>query len=292
MKIECYEIVFNESQLTVNKNVTPLEINNLQHNWRELQGYIKIYENRLYQKKFTGLFSPKFQKKCNISINDLKNFIGNNKGFDVYFINPSPQVSYWSYNVWMQGEKAHPGIIKIAEGLCKKVGINLPIDVSTQRHGLKEAAYSNFWIANEYFWEKYVGKVLMPIVHYLRNNIDSKIWRLVHNPTNHTQKSVILPFIIERLFSTFIYDNSEIKSLSFNYKENYIKQLLLNDFESELLACSKLLCNLTENNSINKSTIIEIMWHLTGLYQQHFWDYYSKRIHPHSSEKVNKIDYV
>ncbi len=282
MKISCYELVFSDDDKAMNSVAIPLYIDNVFHNWRELQGYIKLYESGLYKKNMTGLFSPKFKTKCGIELDEFIEFVEDNPGFDVYFINPSPQLSYWTYNVWMHGEKAHPGILDAGRALCDAAGLKLPIDKVTQRHTLKTAAYSNFWIASECFWEIYVGGVLMPIVNFLRNNINSKIWKEVHAPTDHIQKSVMLPFIIERLFSTFISENAEIKSVSYNYRMEYVDQLLLNDFESQLLVCGKKLYNYAEKGFLSNRDVAEFMEELTGLYQQHFREYYNGKIHPHS----------
>ena len=77
-----------------------------------------MYRQGIYKKqKFTGLFSPKFRLKSKISGQDFLDFATAHQEADVCLLNPFPQLAYFSFNVWMQGEHAHPGLTERAQAL-------------------------------------------------------------------------------------------------------------------------------------------------------------------------------
>jgi hypothetical protein len=163
-----------------------------------------MYRTGLHRRQaLTGLFSPRFRTKTKITGVEFIAFVEADPGADVYMINPNPHFAYLTYNVWMQGAWAHPGIMGPAQALLNASGIDWNL-AETPRHGPDTMCYSNFWIGSEKFWDDYVGGILIPIAEFLEAEPESDVARAVMTNTRHYEPTPFLPFIVERLFSTYL----------------------------------------------------------------------------------------
>lgn len=282
--IVIYEPIYRVNQKLANPAFYPLLIHdNSSFQYRELKHLVDLYDSGAHlRSRFTGLFSPKFQLKAHITGNEFINFAHRNLLADVCFINPFPQIGYWSYNVWMQGDIAHPGLKQAAQNLL--AAVEIPLDIqSTPRHGANFLAYSNFWVGTPGFWEGYVGGILKPIFTFIQKyptNIAVKESML---DTRHTVAAPLLPFIIERLFSTYISTNIGIDARPYRYLESeIIEKYCLNDFERLLLIMMRNEINKADRDQNFSTRIINQMNSACNLFQQHHNDYYGNRKHPHN----------
>ena len=278
-----FEPLYRKNQRLKENLFSPLVIHDHSFSeWRELKHLVDLYDSGEFLKaKYTGLFSPKFQLKTHIDGQKFIEFVNNNPGADVYFINPFPQIKYWSYNVWMQGEIAHPGLICAATLLLESAQI--PLDIkNTPRQGDETLSYSNFWIASPNFWKKYIGMVLKPIYEFLLNNPNHLATIQVLSETKHTVNGPLLPFIIERLFSTYLSFNQDIKVIAFKYTRNELIELCcLNDFERLLLIGMENEVDRADHNHFCPDDLVLRMKFTCQLFQKHHDDYYEFRKHPH-----------
>lgn len=89
--------------------------------------------------------------------------------------------------------------------------VGISWDLSTAPRQAKDLlCYSNFWVGNAAFWDAYVGNFLGPIADFIRSSPNRAVVRQLFDNTQHTSESPFLPFIIERLFSTFLSFNPQI----------------------------------------------------------------------------------
>jgi hypothetical protein len=80
--------------------------------YREVALFVRLYHaGRHKEAEHTGIVSPKFGEKTNISGCEFLRFVEHNPGFDVYFVNPYPINAYYSFNVWEHGEIMHAGLM-------------------------------------------------------------------------------------------------------------------------------------------------------------------------------------
>ncbi|MBU3574782.1 hypothetical protein [Polynucleobacter sp. UK-Mo-2m-Kol15] len=284
-KILIYEPLYKANQKIVDLAFCPLMINdNSLSEWRELKHLINIYDAYIhFNAEYTGLFSPKFQLKTHITGEEFIDFVNSNPGGDVYFINPFPQIKYWSYNVWMQGEIAHPGLKKAAKQLLEAAKI--PIDIErTPRHGSNLLAYSNFWVGTPNFLEKYIVGILKPINQFLLENPNHPATIGVLAMTKHTVSAPLLPFIIERLFSTYLSLNPDIDAVCYPYSESeIIDKYCINDFERLLVRFMRNEVDRADIDCRFTDGLLGKMNLACQLFQQHHNDLYEYKIHPHLS---------
>lgn len=203
--IAIYEPLYRPGQTLSEAAFTPLRLSDNDFaDWREFRILIDMYRSGLHRKqRFTGLFSPKFGLKTKISGALFIDFVTANGDADVCFVNPFPHLAYISYNVWMEGEASHPGLTARAQALLDAAGVDIRL-AELPRHGPDVLCYCNFWVGTEKFWDDYVGGVLLPIADYLEREPRSETARRVLDTTLHIPPSPFLPFIVERLFSSYL----------------------------------------------------------------------------------------
>lgn len=288
--LRIFECLHAENQTISDAQVLPLYITNDFPERRELQGYVEIYQKKLYlNSDKCGLFSSKFSLKTHLTINDFLQFSEQHSDADVCLINPFPQLRYWSYNVWHQGEYAHPSLLEKSQMLLDAAGIDINL-YDIPRHGSDLLAYSNFWIASPDFWEAYVGGVLLPISEFLdQNPLNPAVAAILHD-TNHTNAAPFLPFMIERLFSSFLSINREWKIASYHASpEAILSKYCLNDFERLLVKQMREKVDIADHSGFFSETLKHRMNDMCALFQQHFYDYYAHRPHPHTGHIVTKL---
>jgi hypothetical protein len=149
---------------------------------------------------FTGFVSWKFREKTGLPGSFFIDFIQQNSGYDVYFINPFPAEIRFK-NVWFQGDACHPKVMQFTQGLLDKLDYNLQL--SEFINGIETLAYCNYWVANAAFWERYMG-FLQPLYQYIRNDLTLEEQQFMDHRADRVIDAHYFPFIFERMFSTFL----------------------------------------------------------------------------------------
>lgn len=284
IKTKIYEPIYEAEQLVSDEKFFALNVADNSYGFlRELKYLIYIYRNKLFEESdYTGLFSPKFKLKSKISGREFVDFVKENNGFDVYFINPFPQMRFWSYNVWMQGEVAHPGIVRTAQSLLQEANIEFDLS-SAPRNNQANLAYCNFWVGNRKFWNEYVGKVLCPIWDLVVKPQKSAVVAAALIDTHHTTMTSYVPFIVERLFSTYISSNLTIKAIGYPLtRMQILEKYCLNEFEKNLVLEMEDEINEADKNSNFSLRFIRKMKKKTMEFEEKTKDLYSRIPHPHS----------
>jgi len=193
--------------------------------WHETGVFIKEFmAGKIPEIGLTGYVSWRFPEKTGISSEEFLDFIENNPGYDVYFINPFFELADLYRNVWVQGEKHHPGVINLANDVLTKIGVNF--DFYQTRNDVNTLSYCNYWVGSCVFWNRYMTFIMGvhdAIVRMPRNEFQ----RFVDDAGYHTGVGY-LTFIMERLFSTFLVMNTDIKSKPYIYSDVQKSSLIAN----------------------------------------------------------------
>ncbi|KVG31605.1 hypothetical protein [Burkholderia diffusa] len=284
--IAIFEPVFGEGTQRVDPAFVPLPFENARPEWRELQIILELYRRGTHRRHtHTGLFSPKFGLKTGIPGDQFVRFAHDNATADVVFINPFPQIAYWSYNVWMQGECAHPGITDAAQALLDASGIGLNVR-DVPRNDLQSLAYCNFWVGNQAFWDQYVGRVLEPIAFFLESQPEHPAALGVMQDTFHTDQAPYLPFVVERLFSTYLATHPELNVRAYPFASTQIESHCINAFERLLFQRMREDVDTADRSTVFPPALVNRMELVCSLWQQHFFDFYSVRPHPHTGRPL------
>jgi len=190
---------------------------NTDNSTREYELFKQIHQANSASSDPWGLVSRKFTHKSLLAVEDFAHFAEQklSEGYDCVFVNPMMGIEALHLNVWQQGVQCgHAGLEKIIDFLEKSLGIalNAPMDRNT-------FAFCNYFIAKPPFWSAYfafVDRALQLLDQEVANNTDvGSIYAgtgSYHRDANVTMK----PFIIERLFSTFVQHN-QFKAISLGY---------------------------------------------------------------------------
>ncbi|MBV1730985.1 MAG: hypothetical protein KUA38_01935 [Hydrogenophaga sp.] len=235
--IAIYEPLWQPGQKLMENAFLPLPIlDNSSAAWREFRIFVDFYRRGEHLKSgMTGIFSPKFRRKTKVSGSAFIEFVQQHSDADVCMINPFPMLPYYSYNVWMQGEIIHPGLVQRAQSLLDAAGIGWDLSL-TPRHNQNNLLYSNFWVGTPAFWELYVGGVLNPIACFIEDHPESEVVRSVLQETSYLVAAPFLPFIVERLFSTYLSLHPEVRVVPYPMGENAALDYCLTDFQRTIVS--------------------------------------------------------
>jgi hypothetical protein len=178
---------------------------------------------------YIGLFSPRYREKINISAAQIRSYIYENTEYEAFIFNPFPWNALEWYNVWEQGFSCHPGLKARTIYLFDSLGFSR--SHLTKRHGLEVAAYCNYIVGSLDFWKKYLN-YLQPFYSFVDNQ-HSRGPLYDECPYDNGPVTYI-PFIFERLLSTFIKDymESRIKVVSLGEWYLPIEKQAVNSFET------------------------------------------------------------
>lgn len=204
---------------------------NPEYEKREIAHMLRFYDEGSWRRHGTdhfGLVSPKFSSKAGINGRAFIDWVDANPGYDVYFINPFPQLCYWHFNVWTQGEFWHPGLTNLANALFAAAGYSTRVENLT-RNTAASLLYSNYWVGNEKFWHLYIAFVrkLFTAVDTLDVGNKKKLFDLAP----HYAPATYFPFVFERLFSTFLILQDDINCLPYLYRRYEILDRCDNEME-------------------------------------------------------------
>lgn len=289
--MQIYECIYEKGQKVSDHQVAPLAIANEHPERRELQAYVQAYRQDLHRlHDRTAVFSPKFALKAGMDAATFKHFCEQNKAADVCHVNPFPHLRYWTYNVWEHGECFHPALTARSQALLDAVGIPLHLS-ETPRHGARYLAYCNFWAGTEAFWDNYVGGVLVPISDFLDSEPEHPAVQGIMTDTQHTQASPYLPFMIERLYSTWISLQPGLRVADYPVSHEELMTLYSEtDFNRLLVLHMRETVDQCDATGVFPAEVRQRMADMCALYRQHFFDYYEHRPHPHTGRLVARID--
>lgn len=280
-----YEPLYLEGQKLSEPAFSPLVItDNSQAAWREFRILIDFYRGGGHRGKRTGIFSPKFGLKTKVPASDFIRFCDDNDRADVCLINPFPQIACYSYNVWMQGEIAHPGLTEIAQDLLRASGIDWDLS-AVPRHNASNLCYSNFWVGTERFWEAYVGGVLGHIAEFLERDSDSAVAKRVMRGTHHTDEAPFLPFIVERLFSTYLSLSPVLKVAAYDTSDAL--QYCLTDVERDIVEHMSPIVEDADSAHEFSGELKRQMHLMSSICHRYGIAYFSANAHPHSGKVVS-----
>lgn len=206
MNIKVYQIYYNDEQLKfLDRNFIPYNNSDMDNdtifNQREFPVMLKFKDNECtHDEQLTGFVSWKFQDKVQMTGTKLFDKINHESGYsDVYFADCGKRSCS---NVWLHGEKYHPGIINFTQEIFNDLGYN--IDLKNIKHSLDKKCFCNFIIGNKYFWKKYFTFV-EPVFDYINNHLSFDQKKILNKQADRKIKSNLTPFIIERMFTTLIH---------------------------------------------------------------------------------------
>ena len=136
---------------------------------RELSLHQHILSERIYKRhNLTGMLSPKFFAKTNLSAQQVYDWIASNPGHDIYLINGTPYVPYANLNTIERNNGQAPTFEMQMRSLCRIIGLHLPELFPRQTNS--STCSCNYWIASQTFWERWQKDVILPLNEVAERN--------------------------------------------------------------------------------------------------------------------------
>lgn len=221
MNVKLFEICFEERQLN---NVDPLltPFDNTKNEQPELREYHNFH--RLFDEGHTkdldlwGAFGPRWGGKLRYSAQEIFDIIEQNPGHDVYIFNHARIVNALTYNVWDQGELFHKGITKVARHALEAAGDDPNLTNSMMTN--LDTCYCSYFVATNAFWKDYLD--FLDMIKKRLENLPNDLAEIYNGSANYSRDASLnlFPFIVERMFSTYLQHRQDLKVLSkpYNYK--------------------------------------------------------------------------
>jgi len=166
---------------------------------RELLLHHHILKSRVFERhELTGLVSPKFYSKTGLCSREVKNWILENPGHEIYCFEGRPFIPYTAYNNLERGKLLHPGFEEGMRYICSKIGLDLPSELDRQSIG--QTIHCNYWCATPRFWERWGEEIVYPILKLEGDH------HFAFSETPYRSKTPVflIAFIYERMISHFI----------------------------------------------------------------------------------------
>lgn len=158
----------------------------------------------------TGFVSWKFGAKTGLRGKQLVRFIQRHPGFDVYFAHPYRVEPQAFTNIWQQAEIHHPGILPLAQRIFDAVGID--VDLATLEQPREHVLFCNYWAATLGFWNRFMA-FCEPVHDHILRGLDEADERLIWSRADREIDAPYVPFIMERLLTTFLALNRSVRFL-------------------------------------------------------------------------------
>jgi hypothetical protein len=121
-----------------------------------------------------------------------------NPGYDVYHLDPFAHLAGEYPNLWVQGDRWHPGMIDFAQKLFYKLGIDMQVE--QYRYLPNDFGTCNYFIGNSKFWISYLD-FIDKCLRYCEED-ESMICYIYKEGQQYNGHFVpYFSFVIERLFS-------------------------------------------------------------------------------------------
>ena len=132
MNLKIYQAYYDEAQLP---NLDPVFLpfdntNNSTPHLREYPMWQKLYEEHKDTDAHWGLMSWRWLQKTNLPPAQFRDWILANPGYDVYHIDPFPDLPNQYMNIWTQGDVWCPGMNDFCNRLFPKLGIHIQLSSS------------------------------------------------------------------------------------------------------------------------------------------------------------------
>lgn len=225
----------------VQSGFTPLDFrHNPAPELREFQIFRELYASGAHKKTdLLGAVSTRFQGKSLLDGNDVRRWIAENPGYDVYVVNPFPQFAYTHKNLWQFSESTRdPNFTAKSQAVFDKAGIDFDL-ANAGHHNNSILSACSYWFGNAGFWQAYMDEVINPVLDLTRDQLGPELHDFLYTHQDYygvaTHGCGSLPFVLERTVSLFLANRPGIKRLFYPADRARTLACCLFPFERDLV---------------------------------------------------------
>lgn len=209
MNYKVFQICFEHQQIErVEAPLTAFDnTSNERPELREFHSFIKADETCATKDLDAwGFLGPRWETKLKYNADKICNAIEENPDNDVWIFNHARIVNALTYNVWEQGEIFHKGLFKVGKETLKLAGYDAAAMLTLMKDDT--TCYCSYFVARKQFWHDYI-QFLTNIIRAI-DRLPNDIKEIYESGANYSRDKTInmFPFLIERMFSTFLILNT------------------------------------------------------------------------------------
>ncbi len=225
MSLYLYQAYYQEDQKSILDPIfTPYDnTKNEAPHLREYPMWKALYEKHKGTMAYWGLLSWRWLDKTKLPPDEFRQWIVDNPGYDVYHIDPFLDVSVSYPNIWVQGDRWHPGMINFCNRLFPQIGINKKVEEIIYKP--EDFATCNYYVGNSVFWGSFIT-FLDNVIEVCQNDPELNHYMFEDKRLYNGAMIPSFPFVAERMFSLHNYLKRHIKVKKFpvtwhNYEKMY-----------------------------------------------------------------------
>lgn len=219
----------------------PLDFRHNPHpEMREFQIFQELYESQEYKKSdILGAVSTRFSGKSLLDGNDVRHWISDNPGYEVYVVNPYPQFAYTHKNLWQFSENTRdPNFTNKSQAVLERAGLDYRLD-ALGHHSNSILSCCSYWFGTPSFWEAYMQDMVLPILKLTRSELGEDLYSFLYEEQEYYGVAAhgcgSLPFLLERSVSLYLQKHREIRSLFYPADRERVYQCCIFPFERDLV---------------------------------------------------------
>ncbi|THD73081.1 MAG: hypothetical protein E7813_03430 [Bradyrhizobium sp.] len=185
----------------------------------------------------TGAFSPKFAAKSGVSGLEFKQWVGDNPGYDFYFVDPRPQFPVFFFNGWINSSHQFGSrFLACAREIIELAGYEPDVWIN-QREDFSNAFCMNFWVAKKEFWDRLMG-VIDNILSVDRQKLRPESRSFLFEPRQWRAPNQLpvaqIALVLERVVTSLAIADGSLRRLAYPASPERIKYCCRSPAEWEL----------------------------------------------------------
>ncbi|QCB46433.1 hypothetical protein [Hydrogenophaga sp. PAMC20947] len=209
--------------------------------WREFQIFEQLYrEGRHQTVDVLGAVSSRFLAKGLLDGHEVRRWIEQTPGRDVYFVNPFPQRVYDSFNssARMPLSFDDPDMLKRFQLVLNTARVPLSFEaLGRQHHG--NHGMSSYWFGTPRFWERLMTDLVLPVLRLNAGELGSELHGFLYQPVNYyglaAHRPGALPFLLELATNLYIQAEFSDHALFYSHTRAQVLERCIFPFDRDLV---------------------------------------------------------
>jgi len=227
----------------VQSGFEPLDFrDNRRPDLREFQIFRALYEQGEHRKvDVLGAVSIRFEGKSLLDGTQVRQWIEDNPGYDVYVVNPYPHWPYLHKNFWQFSENTRPPELKFtarSQAIFDRLGIDFDL-ANTGYQSNRIFSACSYWFGSEKFWDEFMTDVVLPVLNARREDLGDELYDFLYKPQSYygvtSHPCGGLPFLLERSVSMYLAKARNIRAKFYPASRERIEACCMFDFERDVV---------------------------------------------------------
>jgi len=208
---------------------------------REFQIFDELYAADVHRTAdIVGAVSSRFHAKGLLNGHDVRRWMDESPGHDIYVVNPRPQNVYLCFNNFDRGQITHQDsqLQQRYQRVLDLAGVALDI-VNVGRQHNQNYGMCSYWFGSARFWQRFMEELVLPVIRLSRSQLGEDLYAFLYEPTPYwgvsEHRAGALPHLLERATSIFVDTRFRTSAIHYRHTRQQILDCCLYPFERDLV---------------------------------------------------------